>query len=218
MESIFWLDSIWRRYSIFCVLEHFEADFTRQNDHFKECLAAATKLHFFGNFFFWGLPKYKKEQFEGGSIIFFDFIPPLELGYWTTSSQEDMEQLVYEEYDTEEQEVLAIVLENEYVNVIRECPSSWVTGRWSITGPDLIPQLLLTSHKPGGCPSQELCDGGVCLGWEVDHSLLCKHPLPGQSCGQKHWHQAFIALEVNDKLKVFMHMTTIFFSGGRLII
>ena len=35
-----------------------------------------------------------------------------------------MEQLVYEEYDTEEHEVLAIVLENEYVNVIRECPSS----------------------------------------------------------------------------------------------
>jgi len=61
MESIFWLDSIWRRYSIFCVLEHFEADFTRQNDLFKECLAAATK--------------YKKEQFEGVSIIFFDFIP-----------------------------------------------------------------------------------------------------------------------------------------------
>ena len=81
MESIFWLDSIWRCYSIFCVLEHFEADFTRQNDHFKECLAAATKLHFLGNFFFWGLPKYKKEQFEGGSIIFFDFIPPLEPGY-----------------------------------------------------------------------------------------------------------------------------------------
>ena len=119
---------------------------------------------------------------------------------WTTSSQEDMEQLVYEEYDTEEHKVLAIVLENESVNVIRECPSSWVTGRWSITGPDSIPQLLLTSHKPGGCPSQELCDGGVCLGWEVDHSLLCKHPLPGQICGQKHWHQAFIALEVNDKL------------------
>ena len=43
------------------------------------------------------------------------------------SSQEDreeMEQLVYEEYDTEEHEVLAIVLENEYVNVIRECRSS----------------------------------------------------------------------------------------------
>ena len=35
-----------------------------------------------------------------------------------------MEQLVYEEYDTEEHEVLAIVLENEYVNVICECPSS----------------------------------------------------------------------------------------------
>ena len=37
-----------------------------------------------------------------------------------------MEQLVYEEYDTEEHKVLAIVLEveNEYVNVIRECPSS----------------------------------------------------------------------------------------------
>ena len=35
-----------------------------------------------------------------------------------------MEQLVYEEYDTEEHEVLAIILENEYVNVIRECPSS----------------------------------------------------------------------------------------------
>ena len=61
-----------------------------------------------------------------------------------------MEQLVYEEYDTEEHKVLAIVLENEYVNVIRECPSSWVSGRWSITGPDSIPKLLLTSHKPGG--------------------------------------------------------------------
>ena len=35
-----------------------------------------------------------------------------------------MEQLVYEEYDTEEHKVLAIVLENESINVIRECPSS----------------------------------------------------------------------------------------------
>ena len=35
-----------------------------------------------------------------------------------------MEQLVYEEYDIEEHKVLAIVLENEYVNVIHECPSS----------------------------------------------------------------------------------------------
>ena len=35
-----------------------------------------------------------------------------------------MEQLVYEEYNTEEQKVLAIVLENEPVTVIRECPCS----------------------------------------------------------------------------------------------
>ena len=35
-----------------------------------------------------------------------------------------MEQLVYEEYDTEEHKVLAIVLENESVTVIRECPCS----------------------------------------------------------------------------------------------
>ena len=35
-----------------------------------------------------------------------------------------MEQLVYKEYGMEEHEVLAIVLENEYVNVIHECPSS----------------------------------------------------------------------------------------------
>ena len=34
-----------------------------------------------------------------------------------------MEQLVYKEYDMEEHKVLAIVLENESVNVIRECPS-----------------------------------------------------------------------------------------------
>ena len=81
MESVFWLNSIWRCYSIFSILEHFEADFTRQNDHFKECLAAATKLHFFEIFFFWGLPKYKKEHFEGGSIFCFDFIPPLKPGY-----------------------------------------------------------------------------------------------------------------------------------------
>ena len=33
-----------------------------------------------------------------------------------------MEQLVYKEYGTEEHEVLAIVLENEYVNVIRVVP------------------------------------------------------------------------------------------------
>ena len=38
--------------------------------------------------------------------------------------QEELEKLVYEEYDTEEHEVLAIVLENDYVNVIHECPSS----------------------------------------------------------------------------------------------
>ena len=36
----------------------------------------------------------------------------------------DMEQLVYEEYDTEEHEVLAIVLENESVTMTRECPCS----------------------------------------------------------------------------------------------
>ena len=40
-----------------------------------------------------------------------------------------MEQLVYEEYDTEEHEVLAIVLENEYVNVIRVVPvPEWLGG------------------------------------------------------------------------------------------
>ena len=33
-----------------------------------------------------------------------------------------MEQLVYEEYDTEEHKVLAIVLENESVTVNSECP------------------------------------------------------------------------------------------------
>ena len=35
-----------------------------------------------------------------------------------------MEQLVYEEYDTEEHKVLAIVLENESVTMTRECPCS----------------------------------------------------------------------------------------------
>ncbi len=70
MESIFWLDSIWRRYSIFCVLEHFEADFTRQNDHFKECLAAATKLHFFGNFFSEASLNIKKINLKEGPNFF----------------------------------------------------------------------------------------------------------------------------------------------------
>ena len=70
MESIFWLDSIWRRYSIFCVLEHFEADFTRQNDHFKECLAAATKLHFFGIFFSEASLNIKRNILKGGAYFF----------------------------------------------------------------------------------------------------------------------------------------------------
>ena len=59
----------WRRYSIFSVLEHFEADFTRQNDHFKECLAAATKLHFFEIFFSEASLNIKRNILKGGAYF-----------------------------------------------------------------------------------------------------------------------------------------------------
>ena len=110
-----------------------------------------------------------------------------------TSSHEDrveMEQLVYEEYDTEEHEVLAIVLKSQSATVgvslllsHREVEYNW-------------------ARFPDFCSCEELCDGGGRLGREVDPGLVCQHPLPGRGSGQEHRHQAYRALEVRQMKRI----------------
>ena len=59
--------------------------------------------------------------------------------------REEMELLVYEEYDTEEHEVLAIVLENQSVTV---GVSLFLSDRtWSITGPGSLNAAPVTPAR-----------------------------------------------------------------------
>ena len=93
----------------------------------------------------------------------------------------EMEQLVYEECDTEEHKVWVLSNQSATVGV-----SLFLSDKEVEVGQIL--GLLFASHHQGGYPGQELCDGGGCLGREVDPGLVCQHPLPGQGRGQEHKH------------------------------